>query len=458
MTVVDSYISFVRNHALFVRPLEGLIRTVTFFLPSRFYENGNGEIVSEGALAASNVMTLVNDLVLLGPRNTPLLPKEEDRLGLTLLLISHTEVLAEKISMRLGDGTDHLVVLWLEALKVLLRLRLVSLQQQHGGNANVVLLDGGRAIPTFHRPVESARPSSSTPGETSSLGVKNSGATSGVEEDQEDEEVLLRVLPEEVARPKRADCREGQEWKRGRRTGRKFRYFSESYNGDDDYGSNRHLIGDLTRCNARWTLSSPSPSSASSSTESGASTSPSAPTTGDCEGVAVGIEWTREERPEVAQARARLLLAGEILHILRPLVLASLRWALARRRRVKGRAVAAPPMGRSLRRGPLHSAAPESLLVLLPALMDLVSYQCTTGALNGGDNALKQSCEDELRRRKNLWLLYLLRTPVFEGLTHPVTRAVDGSLVRLPLVGGLASYGYQALIYIQRHFTLTSGS
>ncbi|TFJ88563.1 hypothetical protein NSK_000137 [Nannochloropsis salina CCMP1776] len=454
MTVVDSYISFVRNHALLVRPLEGLIRTVTFFLPSRFYENGNGEIVSEGALAASNVMTLVNDLVLLGPRNTPLLPKEEDRLGLTLLLISHTEVLAEKISMRLGDGTDHLVVLWLEALKVLLRLRLVSLQQQHRGNANVVLLDGGRAIPTFHRPVES---SSSMPGETYSLGVKYSGAISGVEEDQEDEEVLLRVLPEEVARPKRADCREGQEWKRGRRTGRKFRYFSESYNGEDDYGSTRHLVGDLTRCHARRTLSSPSPSWASSSTKSGASTSPSAPTTGDCEGVAVGIEWTREERPEVAQARARLLLAGEILHILRPLVLASLRWALARRRRVKGRAVVAPPTGRSLRRGPLHSAAPEWLLVLLPALMDLVSYQCTTGALNG-DNALKQSCEDELRRRKNLWFLYLLRTPVFEGLTHPVTRAVDGNLVRLPLVGGLASYGYQALVYIQRHFTLTSGS
>src|SRR6056297_324253 len=135
MTVVDSYISFVRNHVLFVRPLEGLIRTVTFFLRWRFYETGNGVTVSEGALAASNVMTLVNDLVLLGPRNTPLLPKEEDRLGLTLLLISHTEVLAEKISMRLGDGTDHLVVLWLEALKVLLRLRLVSLQQQHGGNA-----------------------------------------------------------------------------------------------------------------------------------------------------------------------------------------------------------------------------------------------------------------------------------------------------------------------------------
>ena len=54
---MNTYINFVRNHAVFVRPVEGLLRTVTFFLPSRFHENGNGEITTEAALAASNCVS-----------------------------------------------------------------------------------------------------------------------------------------------------------------------------------------------------------------------------------------------------------------------------------------------------------------------------------------------------------------------------------------------------------------
>lgn len=61
---MQSYIAFVRSNEDFVRPLEGLLRTVTFFLPSRFHEHGAGELTTEAALAASNVLTLFHDLIL----------------------------------------------------------------------------------------------------------------------------------------------------------------------------------------------------------------------------------------------------------------------------------------------------------------------------------------------------------------------------------------------------------
>ncbi len=43
---------------------------MTFFLPSRFHENGAGEITSEAALSASTLLTLLNDLILMRPATT----------------------------------------------------------------------------------------------------------------------------------------------------------------------------------------------------------------------------------------------------------------------------------------------------------------------------------------------------------------------------------------------------
>lgn len=462
---MNTYVNFVRNHSLLVRPVEGLLRTVTFFLPSRFHENGNGEITTEAALAASNVLTLVNDLILLRPgtNTAALLPQAEDRIGLVLMLISHTEVLLEKVSIRLGDGAEHLVVLCLEALKALLRLKLLHLQQQQGGAGTKLLLDGGRVIPSFDNPPLSPLPSTTTTMADASTawGPASEALAADAEEDDEEEALLRGVV--------RGNGREGdgsrQEWKRGRRTGRKFLYYA-SADGNEVVEEGKNTSDDDDD-----SASSPTSSSSSSSSSASSSTS-SVPNLGAFTAAAkyevgpgLAVRSMEEEEAVVAKARARLLLTGEVLHILRPLLFAHLRWLVARRRRraqgpVAVAASVSSGRGRSTIPGPLSafpSAAPEWLPLLLPGLMDAVSHQCTMSAIDR-NATLKRSYQDELQRRKNLWLLYLLRTPVFEGLTQPVAGALDRSLGRVPLVGGLTNYGFQALLYVQRHFTLTSGS
>lgn len=471
---MNTYVNFVRNHALLVRPVEGLLRTVTFFLPSRFHENGNGEITTEAALAASNVLTLVNDLILLRPvRNTAaLLPHPEDRIGLVLMLISHTEVLLEKVSMRLGDGAEHSVVLSLEALKAILRLKLLHLQHQEGNTETKLILDGGRVITSFDNPMSPLPLTTTTMSAAGpSWGPASESPAVDADEDQEEEEMLLRVVRRKggsLECKRREDSTPRHEWRRGRRTGRKFLYYAGGErNQVVEEGKNGSHEDDHDKANID---SSSSPTSSSSSSSASSSTSPApsqvAPITAVADNVICPglVRSMEEEEAVVAKARTRLLLTGEVLHILRPLLFAYLRWLLARRRFYIQRPVAiAASVGSGRKRtipellSSLPSAAPEWLPLLLPGLIDAVSHQCIMSAIDR-NATLKQSYHDELQRRKNLWLLYLLRTPVFESLTQPFAGALDRSVGRVPLVGGLANYGFQALLYVQRHFTLTSGS
>lgn len=64
----------------------------------------------------------------------------------------------------------------------------------------------------------------------------------------------------------------------------------------------------------------------------------------------------------------------------------------------------------------------------------------------------------ELRRRKMLWFLYLMRSPAFEILTEPVSRSAAGVFEGVPLFGGLATYALNMLLYVQRHHFYTSAS
>lgn len=64
----------------------------------------------------------------------------------------------------------------------------------------------------------------------------------------------------------------------------------------------------------------------------------------------------------------------------------------------------------------------------------------------------------ELKRRKMLWLLYLMRSPAFELLAEPVSRGAAGVFEGVPLLGGMASYALNMLLYVQRHHFYTSAS
>lgn len=123
--------------------------------------------------------------------------------------------------------------------------------------------------------------------------------------------------------------------------------------------------------------------------------------------------------------------------------------------------------------------------------MDALAYACTARAGGGGTRALLVSLGSrdgtggpgeggrsgaelsgkvpvlpylneeqaaELRRRKLLWLLYLMRSPAFEVLAEPVARGAAGVFEGVPLLGGIARYAFNMLLYVQRHHFYTSAS
>lgn len=143
------------------------------------------------------------------------------------------------------------------------------------------------------------------------------------------------------------------------------------------------------------------------------------------------------------------LMTGEVIHILRPLVY-------------------------SYSCGPAGQASWRPWLTSLG--MDAVAYACTARAGGGkmvillpiaaGSKPcgvpvlpfLDEEQAAELKRRKMLWFLYLMRSPAFEVFAEPISRGAAGVFEGVPLLGGLAGYALSMLLYVQRHHFYTSAS
>lgn len=143
------------------------------------------------------------------------------------------------------------------------------------------------------------------------------------------------------------------------------------------------------------------------------------------------------------------LMAGEVVHILRPLVYSY----------------------------SCNLSGERSWRPWLSSLgMDAVGYACTSRAGGGKVALLLPIGNDprysevpvlpfldgnqvaELKRRKMQWFLYLMRSPAFELLAEPVSRSAAGVFEGVPLLGNLAGYALNMLLYIQRHHFYTSAS
>ena len=64
----------------------------------------------------------------------------------------------------------------------------------------------------------------------------------------------------------------------------------------------------------------------------------------------------------------------------------------------------------------------------------------------------------ERRRRKLLYLLYLLRAPLWDTAVKPTTDSVHSVFANVPLLGSVATYFHSQLNYYPRHHFYTSGS
>ena len=100
------------------------------------------------------------------------------------------------------------------------------------------------------------------------------------------------------------------------------------------------------------------------------------------------------------------------------------------------------------------------------SLLVPVGAAASGGGVNGygaGDGVpvlpyLDEEQAAELRRRKMLWFLYLMRSPAFELLAEPVGRGAAGVFEGVPILGGMAGYALNILLYVQRHHFYTSAS
>ncbi|KAG3164401.1 hypothetical protein PI124_g11195 [Phytophthora idaei] len=134
---------------------------------------------------------------------------------------------------------------------------------------------------------------------------------------------------------------------------------------------------------------------------------------------------------EVAEgSREDLLVAGEVCHILRPVV-----YALLRRRR------------------PATSWTP----VVVSLLVELSGLALSAAAVKPVEQLKHVSgdkTKDELAARKMALLLYLLRDPVFATVTKPATGKAADVLDYVPGVGKLFRFGTTAVLdyYHQFHF------
>ncbi|KAE9114315.1 hypothetical protein PF005_g8822 [Phytophthora fragariae] len=134
---------------------------------------------------------------------------------------------------------------------------------------------------------------------------------------------------------------------------------------------------------------------------------------------------------EVAEgSREDLLVAGEVCHILRPVV-----YALLRRHR------------------PETSWTP----VIASLFVELSGLALSAAAVKPAEPKMPASADkakDEIAARKMALLLYLLRDPVFATVTKPAAGKAADVLDYVPLVGKLFRFGTTAVLdyYHQFHF------
>ncbi|KAH7484319.1 Peroxisomal membrane protein PEX16 [Phytophthora ramorum] len=134
---------------------------------------------------------------------------------------------------------------------------------------------------------------------------------------------------------------------------------------------------------------------------------------------------------EIAEdARDDLLVAGEVCHILRPVV-----YALLRRRR------------------PETSWTPV-LVSLLVELSGLAFSAAAVKSVAPKNPSATDNTKEEIAARKMALLLYLLRDPVFAAVTKPAAGKAADVLDYVPGVGKLFRFGTTAVLdyYHQFHF------
>lgn len=69
-----------------------------------------------------------------------------------------------------------------------------------------------------------------------------------------------------------------------------------------------------------------------------------------------------------------------------------------------------------------------------------------------------QDDRKEFSRRRSLWLYYFLRDPLFERLTYPTLSLLASMVGKIPLMGGIAEFTMFSILYYQKKYFWFAGS
>lgn len=133
----------------------------------------------------------------------------------------------------------------------------------------------------------------------------------------------------------------------------------------------------------------------------------------------------------------RLFVTGELLSIMRPLVYVLL-----------------------IRKYGIKSWTPWLLSLAMDLIGTSILSQATNSSSGGGEKLYKVSTseKDEMKRRKLIWALYIMRDPFFCKYTRCRLEKADMYLTNVPVIGFLTGKLVELVIGAQTRYTYTSGS
>ena len=412
---LDEYKKFVREHPAQVKRMEEVARLVAMFLPvSKFGKYS--EMVQESTYSVLGLTSLFHDRILQSKEDPskPLIRTAKEQtariIRLVLTLFAHVEVVLEMAGRLSGGEAAHMSVVYLiECIKALGRL--VLLAQARAGS---LLIHGGQFL-------ANKAPQEAESGADG--GEKQSEVVQAADDVEKNMPGVGRRLGSGSDESQAVAVSTPAKWQ-GRRSGKTIT-LPESLRSYDNVSAD---------------ADTPSPQDAVSKAAGLNSTS-------NAGGAAVSLGAGPEDQ--------YLRMAGEVIHILRPVIYVS-----------------------AVRRaGPKNKSWTPFVLSLI---LEVLSIRCASVASSGkiaassssmpkeeifaravkklltGANAT-QTCKDEMgeiRRRRGLFAMYLMRSPLFDSLTLPIVQRIAGAFSGLPGVGeSIESMLIDTLFYYHRlHF------
>ena len=490
------YKAFVRANPLQVQVLESCVQSVLFLLPSRF---GDETAQSEIVYAVSRLFNLYNERIIVdGAEGAEGVEEGGDRrlqtLRALLSVLAIVDLPAEKVAAGFGEGKRDAVILTVETLRAVCRVLILAVERD-------VLVDGGalRTREAESLPLRAAGPpaaaadaAASAGANASAAGLSFTGGRSGRVFPLPERYSALGKKPQgspraqdpgqaSAGRGRAKAAKSGAVAPEGAEKEEKVAGAASPAPAEDEGAEGRPQEAKEEEPEAPEPEApgreAPGPAQEEPSPRRAARPAPApAPSLLGQVGSlfrALPAAFPSSKSSAIERSEA-LTLLGELLFLLRPLLFAVLERAVVRRRRRRlgsgsGSALPAPNQYGSWALLGLSFAcdavaAKSSEAGAYGRQMELLGEGLRVGEAAGArEELLRRGRRDaeraeELRRRKALWVLYLLRSPLFKLLTEPTAKAAAGAAGRVPLLGGAARYALQLLLHVQRHHFYTSGS